>query len=337
MQGTEIEVEGLVFIIDQEMVDGVQECLDWVRNTMAEAELEGLNPKLLIEKGMTSFLDEDVYGTADIIIITDKWIIVVDFKYGRGVTVEPDSDQNAYYIYLAIENYLGPHADDFRVESWIAQPRIPHPDGTIRSFVTTAKAIEDWWMNTVLPGIEATRDTTSPLTMGSHCKWCPNKAHCPAMQDEALEFQIDVPVSTLTDVELGALLDKLVAIIAFAPTLEFEALRRARQGDKIPGRKLVRKKANRVFRDTLLVASEDNPDEVVELEFDATVKKTFGDEAFAEPKVKSPAQLEKIKNGGKVFVKDWAYKPDAGLTLAAESDKRVEVRPNVERVRRMKV
>ena len=235
MAGMEIEVEGLVFIIDQEMIEGVQECLDWTRTRLVEAELEGFEPKLLVEKSMTSILDEDVYGTADIIIIIpEDRIIVVDFKYGRGVTVEPDSDQNAYYIYLAIENYLGQQPDDFPVESWIAQPRIPHPEGTIRCFETTAKAIEDWWMNTVLPGIEATRDATSPLTMGTHCKWCPNKVHCPALQNETFEFNLDAPVSTLTDEELGELMDKLEAIKAFGPTLEFEALRRARQGDKIP-------------------------------------------------------------------------------------------------------
>lgn len=336
MAGMEIEVEELVFIIDQEMVDGVQECLDWTRNTMAECELAGEEPKLYVEKGMTSIFDGEVYGTADIIIVTNKRIIVVDFKYGRGVTVEPDSDQNAYYIYLALENYADDQVHDMPVESWIAQPRIPHPDGTIRCYKTTAGAIVNWWMDTVLPGIEATRDPTSLLTMGSHCKWCPNKVHCPALQDETFSFQLDQPVATLTDDELGALLDKLEAIKAFQPTLEFEALRRARQGDKIPGRKLVRKKANRIFRDQLLVASEDNPDEMVVLQFDEEVKKTFGDAAYAEPKVKSPAQLEKVTPGGKTFVQDWAHKPDAGLTLAAEGDKRVEVRPNVERVRSMR-
>ncbi len=331
MADMEIEVDGLVFIVDQEMIDGVQECIDWVRARMSEAVAEGFLPELLIEKSMTSLFDEDVYGTADIIIIIpgDR-IIVVDFKYGRGVTVEPDSDQNAYYIYLTIENYLGPHPDDFIVESWIAQPRIPHPEGTIRSYDTTAKAIEDWWMNTVLPGIEATRDETSPLMMGDHCKWCPNKAHCPALQGGVLEFSIEAAPSAMTDVELGAMLDKLDAIKAFQPVLEAEALRRARQGDKVPGRKLVRKKSNRIYRDEMALPNDLDGTVVVTLA-DA-ITEIFGLEAYSEPKLKTPAQLEKMP-GGKEFAKDWSYKPDAGLTLAAESDKRVEVRPNIERLR----
>lgn len=333
MADMEIEVEGFVFAVDQEMIDGVQECLDWVRNRVSQAKAEGFEVTLLIEKSMTSIFDDDVYGTADIIIVIhgDR-IIVVDFKYGRGVTVEPDSDQNAYYIYLTIENYLGPHTDDFIVESWIAQPRIPHPDGTIRCYETTAKAIEDWWMHTVLPGIEATRDETSPLVLGSHCKWCPNKAHCPAMQGEAFEFPIGGEASTLTDIELGVLLDRLDAIKAFQPVLEQEALRRARQGDKIPGRKLVRKKANRIYRDMILATDEFDPDLTVEIKLNDAIMGKFGLNAYSEPKVKTPAQIEKMP-GGKDFAKQWAYKPDAGLTLAAESDKRVEVRPNIERLR----
>ena len=60
MSDMEIEVEGIVFIVDQEMIDGVQECLDWVRNRMAEAQIEGFDPILLVEKSMTSILDGDV-------------------------------------------------------------------------------------------------------------------------------------------------------------------------------------------------------------------------------------------------------------------------------------
>ncbi len=329
MEGVEVEVEGMVFIVDQVMIDGVQECLDWVRNRIAEAELEGFETTLLIEKSMTSMFDEDVYGTADIIlIIHGDRIIVVDFKYGRGVTVEPDSEQNFYYIYLVIENYLGPHPDDFIVESWIAQPRIPHPEGTIRCFDTTTKEIEDWWMNVVLPAIEATRDPTSPLVMGTHCKFCKNKMHCPALQGEVQEFSVGAVPSTLTEVELGVMLDKLATLRAYHPLVESEALGRARQGIRIPGRKLVRKMSNRIYRDTLTEPDEFDAEKTVVLKLDDAATKQFGDDAFVEPKLKTPAQIEKLTNGGRDFAKRWAYKPDAGTTLAKESDKRTEVRPD---------
>ena len=78
--------------------------------------------------------------------------------------------------------------------------------------------------------------------------------------------------------------------------------------------------------------SESEPDVTVVVKLNDAIVNKFGLEAYSEPKLKTPAQLEKM-SGGRDFAKMWAYKPDAGLTLAAESDKRVEVRPNIERLR----
>jgi hypothetical protein len=66
------------------------------------------------------------------------------------------------------------------------------------------------------------------------------------------------------------------------------------------------------------------------VKFDDAVLDAFGMDAYTVPKVKSPAQIEKME-GGNEFASKWAYSPDKGLTLAPESDKRLEVRPNVER------
>lgn len=333
MADIEIEVEDWIFIVDDEMIAGVQETLDWVRARVAQAEKDGFEVKLYIEKGLTSFMDEDVWGTADIIIhIIGDRLIVVDFKYGRGVSVEPTSDQNAYYGYLGIENYLDDSVSVEVVESWIAQPRIPHPEGTIRKHDTTVKELTDWWMAVVIPGIEATRKLDAHLVIGEHCRFCPNKGHCPALKTEIFEFPMGISSTHMDDEELGSALDKLKAILGLQSTFEAEALRRARKGSKIPGFKLVRMKSNRMFKDTMAEPSLDNADEMVEVAFEVAATAEFGLDAYSTPKLLSPAQMQKL-DGGESFVAKWAYKPDKGLTLAAESDKRVEVRPNIEQVR----
>lgn len=333
MKDIEIEVEHWLFIVDDEMVVSVQETLDWVRDRISRAKKEGFEAKLYIEKGLSSFLDEDAYGTADILlhIIGDR-LIVVDFKYGRGVSVEPTSDQNAYYGYLGIENYIDDPASTIVVESWIAQPRIPHTDGTIRRHVTNCEELTDWWMDTVIPGIERTRNPNAPLTIGQHCRFCPNRGHCPALKNETFEFPLGIDSNHLSDEELGAALVKLDALEALKPVLQAEALRRARQGDRIPGRKLVRKKANRVFKDTMALPSPDDADEMIEVKLEDAATSEFGLDAYAEPKLKSPAQLSDLE-GGKEFVSQWAFTPDNGLTLAGLKDKRPEVKPNIERLR----
>ncbi len=333
MADMEIAVEDWVFVVDKEMVDGVQQTLDWVRARIAKAKKAGFEVKVYVEKGMSSFTDPDAYGTGDVLIhIVGDRLIVADFKYGKGVTVEPDSDQNAYYGYLGIENYIDDPASIKVVESYIAQPRIPHPEGKIRKHVTNCEELTDWWMGTVIPGIEATRDPGAPLVIGEHCKWCPNKGNCPALKQETFEFPMGIEVSHLNDEELGAVLVKLEAIISLQPVMEAEALRRARSGDKIPGRKLVRKKSNRKFKEVMALPDPTDANTTVEVTLEKAIMDTFGLEAYAEPKMRSPNQLEDL-DGGSEFTAKWAYTPDNGLTLAKSSDKRGEVRPNIERVR----
>lgn len=334
MAGMEIETGGWVFIVDGEMVEGVQECLDWVRRRVQKAKDEGYKVTLHTEQSLESFLDADVYGTADVIIhIHGDRLIVVDFKYGKGVVCEPDSSQNFYYGYLAVENFLSEEEQAmgffFPVESWIAQPRIPHPDETIRSYETSAGDLTDWWTKTVLPGIEATRDKDAVLVIGDHCRFCPAKSHCPALKNETFEFPMGIDVSYLTDVELGGLLDKLEAIEVLKQPMQAEALRRARQGDQIPGRKLVRMRSNRIFHESRAIASLTDADEMIEITIDDAVRETFGMEGYSDPKLLSPAQIEKL-DGGKDFASQWAHKPDRGLTLAAKSDKRKEVKSHIE-------
>ncbi len=74
--------------------------------------------------------------------------------------------------------------------------------------------------------------------------------------------------------------------------------------------KLVHKKANRVFKDGA-----------------ATMfKQVYGDKAFTPPELKGPAAMEKIDAGAKELVKEWAYTPQSGLTIALESDPRIGVK-----------
>jgi hypothetical protein len=332
MKDIEIEVGDWIFPVDNEMVAGVQETVDWVRNRISKAKADGFEVKLYIEKGLESFTDEDAYGTPDVVIhIIGDRLIVVDFKYGRGISVEPTSDQNYYYGYLGVENYLDDPDAVKVVESWIAQPRIPHPDGTIRRHITNAAELTTWWFNELLPDMLATREKDAELVIGEHCRFCPAKGHCPALKNEVFEFPMGISPSHLSDDELGDILKKLAAIKAVQTTFEAEALRRARGGDKIPGYKLVRKMGNREWKTQQAIRDPDTG-EMEQIAFDDAVIAEFGVDAYTDPKIRSPAQIEKLP-GGSNFASLWAFKPDNGLTLAKNDDKRMEVRPNIERFR----
>jgi hypothetical protein len=336
MKDIEITVADWTFPVDAEMIEGVQESLDWVRARIAKAMKDGFEVHLYVEKGLTSITDDEVYGTSDIIIhIVGDRLIIVDFKYGRGVSVEPTSDQNAYYGYLSVENYLTEGEEIKVVESWIAQPRIPHPGGTIRRHITNVADLTDWWMNTVIPGIMASRDPDALLSVGEHCRFCNNKGHCPALKREAFNFPVDIDPSFLTDEEVGQLMDRLDAIKTLAPVIEAEAFSRAKSGQRIPGRKVVQKRANRVFKDAMNVKVE-GKEEMVKVTLLEALADEFGlDDIYTQPSLKTPPAIEKL-DGGKAFAKKWAFKPDTGLTLAPSSDKRSEVVPAIERFRSLR-
>jgi len=322
--GHKLIVDGREFEVDQEMADGIQVHLNLVRELMEKYADQGA--RLYVEESMSSVLDEQAFGTADAIIyVPGVIIIVIDFKYGQGIVVEPDSDQNHYYGYLAFENFETDGIED--IELWITQPRIPHPKGPVRSYRTTRKAVEEWFTCEVLPAMEATRDPKANLTIGDWCRFCPARDVCPALRSEVMNFDMTLEPAYMTGDELGTLLQRGDAIRRYLSNLEGEAYKRARKGEDVSGYKLVRKKANRTFRDsiTLKEKDEDGKEVEVEVKLEDALPAQFGDEAYQPRALKTPPNIEKL-NGGKKFVSRWAFTPDTGLTLAPDSDKREAVK-----------
>lgn len=310
------------FEVDPEMVEGVQICIDLVRKLVEEYAEQGA--RVYVEKGLQSAFDEDGYGTPDILILVPGVkLIIIDFKYGRGIVVEPDSAQTRYYGALGLENLEGEASNLEDVDLWICQPRIWHRNGKCRRFSTKRTDIEKWFHGTVLPGMQATRDPDAHLEVGSWCRFCPARDICPAVQKDLSKLDPDLDPTYLTGDELGALLAKKTVFLKLFEGLEKEAFKRLRTGDSVDGKKLVRKKANRVFRDKI-TKEDPTTHKQIEVTFEEAAKEQFGDKAYVPPKFKSPAQMERLTKG-KAFVQRWAYTPDAGYTVADDTDAREAV------------
>ena len=321
-----IQVDTWTFTVDQEMVDSVQLYLNFVRAKLKQHKDKGAI--LLVETSMSSILDDEAYGTIDAgIYVPGDRIIIIDFKHGSGVCVEPGGPQDKEYGYFAVEN-AGEHVDntDFKVvELFIVQPRHPHPKGSIRQHVTNADELTDWFTGEVLPAMAETRKPNAKLVVGEHCRFCPAKEWCPALNREVRELDVSVEPVSLTGEQIGELLSKKKAIVKFFEELEFEGFRRVRKGEKVPGHKLVRKQANRVFKDSMTLPSEEAGGKPVTVTFEEEVKKAFAGEAYQEPKFKTPPNIAKLGKSGKEFVAQWAFVPDTGFTMAPEADKREAV------------
>jgi hypothetical protein len=165
--------------------------------------------------------------------------------------------------------------------------------------------------------------------VGEHCRFCPAYNLCPALQKETYEFAIDIEPSHIPNDQIWALREKAAALAKYGDRLEEDAFRRRMRGEIVPGCKVVRKKANRVFKESIVEPNPDDPQNPVVLRFEDEAIRIFKDDAYQPKAFRTPPAIQKL-DGGKAFVSKWAYKPDTGLTLAPDSDKRSEVKRPME-------
>jgi hypothetical protein len=118
-------------------------------------------------------------------------------------------------------------------------------------------------------------------------------------------------IVNLSAAGLGRSYQYVQAVKFYLKAMEDETYRRLNAGEDVPGTKLVTKKANRVWKP-----------EGVEV-----MREKFGEEAFTAPEMKSPAEMEKIGATAKKLVREYAYTPQTGTTVALETDKRVAIKP----------
>lgn len=307
--GKVFHVNGLDFEVDQNMTDAVQVYVDFVRDLISQYP----DATHLVERRLHSKLHPQAFGTCDFILLGPGLIVVVDYKHGEGVVVEPNKAQLRYYGYMAYEEFeeivnSGSNNPDIRLV--IVQPRIPHPKGPCREFKETAETLVGWFKNTVVPAMLETEKEDAILNIGEHCRFCPAKNICPAMRKSAVEFKATGTVDALSEAEIADLMVRGKALVAFLKSIEAEAFRRAELGKQIPGYKLVHKQGNRIWKS--------GAEEVL--------KAKFGDDAFTKPELRGPAAIDELV-GGKAITTRWASKPLTGLTLAPISDSRVEAKP----------
>jgi hypothetical protein len=281
-------------------------------------EAEKFDESFIEHKFDLSDLFPGMFGTADFVGYkrSEKKLSVWDLKYGAGIPVEAtDSKQLQFYALGALMTLNLPCNE---VEVVIAQPRCHHNEGPIRRWAFNAVDLLDFAAD-ALEAARKTEDPNAPLSSGDHCRFCPAAAFCPELNKKAVsvakqEFSDSVPYDA----------SKLSEVLAWLPVLndwsksvrEF-AYNEIQKGRKIPGWKLVSKRATRKWK-------MDDEETASALECMLPDQ-----ECYWERKLKSPAQVEKLlgKDGAKEL-EELTIKESSGATLVEESDKRPAVKPD---------
>lgn len=301
------------FEITEEMVQAVQTYLEVIAsdvetNPHAKLEIEHRFDLSKFYPGM--------FGTNDACLSQPFGkLIVYDFKYGAGHAVEVG--RNPQLLYYALGAYFDSDYDE--IECVIVQPRARHKDGPTRRWTTYPRDLEEWARKQLLPAAEKTGAPDAPVIAGTWCKFCPAMASCPTLQAHAMEvvksdFQT-IPLPNpehLTTDELVKVLQSEDLLKTWLKSVSSYAQGLLEQGQAVPGFKLVRKRANRRWKDGV--------------DLDNRLFK-YRDLGVYEKKLLSPAKMEKLveEKGWELPVHEWIEKPEGGLVIAPESDRRAAV------------
>jgi hypothetical protein len=239
--GQKILVEGDQIEVTEEMLQAVQTYVTECTVAAKGASAVGIEARVgIVHDG------EDVFGTVDHYAFQEPVLKITDFKYGQGVPVSPDSSQLKIYA-LGVINELGPFAEVKEVVLKVVQPRI----GGIGIHAMDYPDLVRWETDVLHPAMDrlAANDTTE--NTGEHCRWCVRAGECRAFADLAMDkarvaFGTAPPSPTgFSDAELGDILSHAELINAWVVKVRAEVSGRIDNGHKVPGWKLVAKRAVR--------------------------------------------------------------------------------------------
>jgi hypothetical protein len=335
----------LIFEVTEEMIEAVNVYVDFIRGTIADYEMLGSEPALLVEQGFNlGWVREGMFGTNDAcIFVPGEILIVADYKHGRGKVVEvEDNPQLMYYALGALRTLCW----DDKKKDWngdllpktislvVVQPRARHANGPVREWSVDPTYLMEDFLAELLDAANATALPNAKLRAGDWCTFCPAKPVCTELQDSVVRSKEgifdDIFVDDLVDEETAKKIGKrkalefstnhaerLSEILKAAPMMEefirsvaAYAMGEAERGVTIPGYKLVRKRSHRKWKDESKVIKD--------------LTCVLEDDQLFTKKLKSPAQLEKDK-ALKEAIKDYVETPPGQLTLTEESDNREAV------------
>ncbi|MBR5199800.1 MAG: DUF2800 domain-containing protein [Bacteroidales bacterium] len=258
------------------------------------------------------------FGTADVLIVTEDTIWVIDLKFGAGVPVSAINNPQLRLYGMGALN-LFPNSKYIKMT--INQPRLASRD----TEELTKKELLDWSFNYVAPRAEeAIKGEGTLHSTEDACRFCKLRGKCKERADTQLaiarrEFEIvdqkQTLVQNLSVEQLSNILEIAPLFIDWFKDVQSFALGQLMQGVKIPGYKLVEGRSNRIITDE---------DKVKEILLGVGLTE---DDIMKPREMYGISKLESIV-GKKLFAelcKEYLVKPAGKLTLAPDGDRRPEV------------
>ena len=295
-----------------ELLEAVDDYVLYVIGQIEEAKRICSSPVFAVEQRVD--LREHVqecFGTADMVIITDNRIQIIDLKLGKGVMVDAEENNQLMIYGLGVLDLAEMLFDIETVELTIVQPRLDH----FSSWEISAEELRSWGREVLEPRAKMALSGAGEFKAGDHCRFCKARFQCRARAEEFLKLaqqEFKAP-DLLTDEEMAEVLSKADALKKWAEEVYAYAQNEAVVHHKEwPGFKLVLGRTNRKYTDE---------EEVAE------VAKKAGYTDIFKSSLIGITEMERLmgKKNFKEILGAYVYKPEGKVTLVPDSDKREAV------------
>lgn len=344
-----IQVDDFRIHVNEEMVDHVQNYIEWIADQLVygiagdDEILQFIEYRVSLEPYGPP---EPMFGTTDwgALFRPVKTLKVWDLKYGQNIVKEAyDNPQLLYYAAGLLTSPELLNEEIVEIEMGIYQPRAFHPDGPLRRYTISIEELIRWIDDVLIPGARRTQDPDAPLIAGDHCQFCPAIAICEeyrryALAGAMIEFNdldamptsVPPPPNTLSVHQIAQILEHTEPFMLWLRSVREHAFNLINSGVEIPDWKIVTRKGNRRW-------TANDPNETA-----ARLIWEYGlpePELWAPRKLKSPAQIELVvkrnykkhgagnaKSVNLQLAHSGAYEtPETGTTLARVGDPRPAV------------
>lgn len=259
-----------------EMIDGAKMYAGLIEDLLLNSNSIQLLPTLEA-RVLASSIRDDAYGTCDAFFVADNILYVLDYKFGKGVKViANENEQLLYYAAAILDSYSTCVTE---IKMYIVQPRLGGVSEWVAFPVDIIRFRER--MENAL--------TRSDLNINEGCKWCPASAFCPERLNEIKDkFNIfpekliaELPsVENISPEQFKIYLYNAEILSSWIAAIKSQAFSAIGRGMIIDGYELTESLGNRKWKDEEFAKRN--------------LGKLYDSNLLYDLKFKSPAQLEKV-------------------------------------------
>ena len=229
--------------------------VEFVLEQIEVAKQHCTDPFVLIEQRLDfSCYVPDGFGTGDCLIVADKLLHIIDFKYGLGVLVDAaENPQMMLYALGALQLFDALYDID-TISMSIFQPRREN----VSTWTITVAELKEWAEKILRPKAELAFKGEGEFNPGPWCTFCKAAVKCRASAEEKLalaQYEFAKP-PLLTDEEIEDILSRLDDLTKWANEIAAYAQDAAiNHGKQWNGFKLVEGRSVRKYSDEAAVVA----------------------------------------------------------------------------------